>query len=182
MDAINPGTYKGISLLQEMVRLIWDTHLDDIEVVEVKAKKLYPRLHKHLMEQATIPGNQNLCEYMDSHGRTVKERLDSQAKDLVTITSGEILAMVALGNIRVDISHNDGMKQLLVCGGPFTDEINEAAKLAGFALKLTSGSAGKELSTGIGADDAYRFLESVGDVLDALSWHKLEWTGNPPKS
>jgi len=187
---------KGILLLQEMVRLIWASSLGiegpykdgneeigDEKEQEEKAKDLCLRLHQHLMEQATIPGNQIIDGYLDSRDRTVRERLDRQAKDLETVLSGKMLGMVALGNFRVDISHNDGIKQLLVCGGPFADDIDDIAKMVGFALKLTSSSAydDPEESLWYSAKDAWVFLKHVAS---AQSYHDLEWSpgSRPAKS
>lgn len=179
MSVTNSYTRKGLVLLLELLLLIRDSDRDDETVNEV-ANDTCKRLHQHLNSQATKPDNQTLYNYLDSRGHTVKERLGRQEKDLKAVASAEMLGMKAVGNFRIDISHSDGMKQLLVGGGPFTDEINDAAKIAGFALKLTSGSAYEdpEESQSYGVRDAFVFLEHA---INALGWTRLEWSGSPPK-
>jgi len=180
MEITDSRTWKGILLLEEMLRLIKDYTHEEKELFEEQASDACQIIHQHLLDQAAIPDNQIIYDYLDSHGKTVKKRLDRQAKDLEEVASGKMLGMVALGNIRIDISHSDGLKQLLVCGGPFTDEINDTAKMAGFALKLTSGSAYEdpEESSWYDVGDGFTFLKHVAA---AIGHPTLEWSGSPPK-
>lgn len=179
MEITDSRTRKGIILLQEMLRLIKDYTPEEKEVFEEQAIDVCQKIHQHLLEQATILDNQIICDYSDAHGKTVKERLNRQTKDLEEVSSSKMLGMIALGNIRIDVSHSDGLKQLLVCGGPFKGEINDTAKMVGFALKLTSGSAYEDIeeSSWYSVGDGFTFLKHVAT---AMGHPTLEWSGRPP--
>jgi hypothetical protein len=179
MEAGGIPSHQGILLLKELLEItIGFVHETRPKVdFEGKAHDLCRRLHQHLLVQASIPGNKALCDYLDVDGRTVNERLERQRIDLEKIVSGDEHSIMALDRIRAAINHSDGMKQLLVGGGPFTNEISDTAKIAGFALKLLSASAYANPDL----HDEREGIMLLGHVAEAIRKHKLEWVGSPPE-
>lgn len=163
---------KGLCLLQEMMGIIWEfvtSPRSDSLALEAEAMDICRELHRHLSAEAAKLGNETVCNYRDRDGKTVKQRLATQAQQVEEVTSGKKSSLLVLERIRADISHSDGMKQLLVGGGPFANEICDLAKLAGFALKILSGEAyGKQVQYD---DDALPFIKHINQ---ALAQHKLE--------
>jgi len=159
-------TCTGLNLLREL----FNTYIlyDSGKPYKYEAQTVLNALHDHIDRQANKPGNEPLYKKVEYILQVEKDGIKavSKGKESPMGDSG-------LDRLRDDIHKYDDMKQLLVCGGPYTsDGLEDTAKVVKIVMDIMAdpnpemGSDGNLVYPSVG-----ELAERARKPLDGLVAH-----------